>query len=261
MRKSYCFFFFLTLNLLNASYCDSVMSADLGGNVLRREVQNVEAVGACITEDGRGLFCFDADEVLFTYRVNPATGEAELIPLIDDFKDLIRRIESCGHAVVIITYNYAKVIRDKLDQVGIRGTIPEIIACEMTGDLDTAKGALLESYVEGRDAPFDFWVFIDNFLPFVEDVERVAARRRITLFSFVCCGYLEHYPAYVYWYLARLQEEIKDGAEGTDEKEIRIMNSLRKYNISLIRFREDHPTLKVFLRKTLDLRWPYLVYL
>jgi hypothetical protein len=132
----------------------------------------------------------------------------------------------------------------------------------MQGDILTSKGDLLKRHMAATEAPYAFAVFIDNFPPFVRNVQNVAKELGLPLHSYLCTGYIDLYHEYVYHHLSKLQEGL---AEGRDVKalEERIQKSLAKHRIDITRFTEQYPDFESFKRFAVDqaLIWPYLTYL
>ncbi|MCP5322954.1 MAG: hypothetical protein H6492_02995 [Candidatus Paracaedibacteraceae bacterium] len=229
--------------------------------VFREEVEDVSAVRKHITREGAGVFLFDADEVLFTYDVRDG-GKVVRVRLYDDIELLVENIKGRDHEVYIVTYNRETVIRDALKEIGLSDTLFDgIISCEMSGDVKTAKGEKLRKFMEDSKKRYDFAVFIDNFPPFVENIEEVAREMELRLYSFIATGYLEkYYYRYVYDYLKKLQADLSESKD-VGEKLTRINKSLIKYRIDINQFIETFPKLKPFKTHVKGLIWPYLVYL
>lgn len=255
---------------LNGSDVSSLMSGGSGSAegvgsstsiVVREEVEDVGAVRKHITRAGNGIFLFDADEVLFTYDVRDG-GKVARVRLYDDIELLIQDIREQGHDIYIVTYNRATVILDALKEIALADTLFNgIISCEMSGAIKTAKGDKLRKFMSDSEKRYDFAVFIDNFPPFVENIEEVARQIGLRLYSFIAVGYLEkYYYRYVYDYLKKLQADLSAGRDA-GEKLTRIKESLVKYRIDIHRFIETFPKLKPFKVHVKGLIWPYLVYL
>ena len=226
------------------------------------EVPNVSAIVVHAEESKKGVFMLDADETLFT----TIAGEEgpTLVRLYDKLEELLGIIRGAGHEVYILTYNKADEIRMKLSKVGLlEKYFNGILSCEMTGDLMTAKGDLLRRHVAATETPYNFVVFIDNFPPFVADVQAVAKELKLPLHSYLCTGYIGLYHEYVYYHLSKLQQEgVAKKTDVTMHVE-RIAKSLAKYRIDISRFSEQYPTYESFKQFADEqkLIWPYLTYL
>jgi hypothetical protein len=229
------------------------------------EVHNISAISAHITKSEKGVFMLDADETLFTTTV--VEGAPKLVRLYDDLEGLLAPIRKAGHKVFILTFNTEEEILRKLSVVGFDVTaIDGILACGMKGDLMTAKGDLLKRHVEmmetETETPYAFAVFIDNFPPFVRNVQNVAKELGLPLHSYLCTGYIDLYHGYVYYHLSKLQKDLAEDSDVAAPVE-RIQKSLAKYRIDIARFTEQYPTFESFKRFAVDqaLIWPYLTYL
>lgn len=259
-----CLFLLFTSNI-QASESALRVSASAASDtsddaVIREEVRDIAAIEQHITREGKGVFLFDADEVLFTFAVSEDGTAAKLVRLYPTLEALIRNIKSREHQAFIITYNHKTAIQKKLSEIDLDAALFDgIIACEMEGDVKTAKGELFRKHLTESEVGFDFAVFIDNFVPFVDDIERVAREIKIPLFSFVFTGYLDFYRKYVYYYLKTLHIDCKDGKDVAD-KLAPINKSLVKYGINISTFLEDFSDFDAFSRVTADLTWPYLIY-
>lgn len=225
------------------------------------EVQNISAIAAHAPESKKGVFLIDADEVLFTTCV--VDESPTLVRLHDDLEGVFAAVRSRGHSVYILTYNKAEEIRMKLSKVGLaEGFFDGILSCEMTGDVMTAKGDLLRQHITTSTHPYDFAVFIDNFPPFVQNVQNVAKELGLPLHSYLCTGYIPLYHEYVYHHLNKLQNGL---AEGGDVKALidRITKSLAKHRFDVASFSSAFPTLTSFIdwAQKNELIWPYLTYL
>lgn len=269
----FLFFFFLPYSVfpLNGSDMSVLFSEESeraeaecktsASMVVREEVEDISAVKKHIRRPGDGVFWFDADEVLFTYDVRDG-GKVVRVRLYDDIERLIHSIRERGHEVYIVTYNRATVILDALKEIALSEALFNgIISCEMSGDVKTAKGEKLRKFMSDSEKRYDFAVFIDNFPPFVENIEELAQQIGLRLYSFVATGYLEkYYYRYVYDYLKNLQADLSAGRD-VGEKLTRIKGSLSKFRINISRFIETFPKLKPFKAHVKGLIWPYLVYL
>lgn len=260
------FFLFICSFLL----IQDVRSAQLGhvpinasramSEVTRKEVSDISAIGEHASNEGKIAFFVDADEVLFTSTVT--AGEVSLVRLYQDLEGLFSVIRQKGHLVYIMTYNTAAEIRRKLKAVNL----PElyfngILSCEMQGDLMTAKGDLLRRFVK-QSGEVQTAVFIDNFPPFVENVENVARELGITLYSYLATGYIPTYHNYVYHCLCTIDGELGAGKD-VSSKLNRIQKSLEKYELDLSKFKQKFPTFEKFKAwaNQVGLIWPYLTYL
>lgn len=245
----------------SAAQFDAENAVTLNFNIHRQEVVDISAIRDHVTTPGKKMFFIDADEVLFTSAVSE-DGTVSLVPLYPDLGGLLSEIRRNGHKAYIMTYNKAEEISRKLIAVGLSDSYFDgILSCEMQGDLMTAKGDLLKSFVE-RNGPVPVAVFIDNFPPFVKNVEQVASELGIKLYSYLCTGYIDLYHAYVYHYLQEIADELKNGKD-VSEKTKRIQGSLEKYEIDLSSFKETYPTYESFKAWADEkkLIWPYLTYL
>ncbi len=225
------------------------------------EVHNISAIAAHAAESKKGVFLIDADEVLFTTTV--VEGAPTLVRLHDDLEGLFSAIRKTGHSVYILTYNKAEEIRMKLSKVKLSETLFDgILSCEMTGDLMTAKGDLLRRHVAASTNSYDFAVFIDNFLPFVLNVQTVAKELNLPLHSYLCTGYIPLYHEYVYYHLRKLQEDLAVGRDVTALVD-RITKSLAKHRIDIATFLTAYPDAASFIKWAQEnkLIWPYLTYL
>lgn len=225
---------------------------------IRKEVQDVSAINEYATRTGRGVFFLDADEVLFTTAYEETLDVVHTVRLYPDLEKLIGGIKERGHVVVIMTYNFATAIRQKLKEIGLDVTLfDRILSCEMEGDVMTSKGRLLKGFI--AENPFDFGVFIDNFPPFVEDVERVARECALQLYSFICTGYIEMYYRYVYYRLSQLCADIVAGND-VSRKISEISDGIERYKIDISSFKRKYPTFTSFRERIKGLIWPYLTY-
>lgn len=230
-------------------------------SIYRQEVKDISALQTHAESSDPKVFFVDADEVLFTSEVNES-GKVSYVRLYAHLETLLSQIRQNGHRVYIMTYNKAEEIRRKLAAVELaENYFDGILSCEMQGNVMTAKGELLKKFVE-QNAPVPVAVFIDNFPPFVENVEQVASDLGITLYSYLSTGYIDIYHAYVYHYLQEIQSGLKEGKDVT-EKINRIQKSLEKYKIDLSSFKETFPTYENFKAWAdgTKLIWPYLTYL
>jgi hypothetical protein len=185
------------------------------------------------------------------------------VRLHDDLEGLFSAIRKTGHSVYILTYNKAEEIRMKLSKVKLAETFFDgILSCEMEGDIMTAKGDLLRRHVAASTNPYDFAVFIDNFPPFVRNVQTVAQEIGLPLHAYLCTGYIPLYHEYVYYHLRKLQEDSSEGCEKNHDM-TRIIKRLAKYRIEITRFLEQYPDFESFKRFATEkaLIWPYLTYL
>lgn len=237
-----------------------MFTAQARDSVSRVDVESIKALERFSETDKKGIFFIDADEVLFTWKVDEKLEGASVVRLYDRLEELFSNLRAKGHKVYIMTYNYQHVIEEKLKDVNLPVDVFDgIIACNMTGDLYTAKGVLFKEFLQ--DKAYDFTVFIDNFPLFLEDIENVARENNIKLYSFLCTGYKEYYHAYVYFHLKSLQEKLQHNHGDAAKLLDRIEPSLKRYNINVMRFSEDFPSVDTLKEKTPDLIWPYLVYL
>jgi predicted phosphatase len=229
--------------------------------VNRKNVQDISAIKIHAHSTEKIAFFIDADEVLFTTTI--VNGVPTLVRLYDDLEGVFSEIRKRGHQVFILTYNKAEEIRRKLLVVKLdESYFDGILSCEMQGDILTSKGSLLRKFVKESKTKFGSFVFIDNFPPFVTDVEKVAQELNLKLHSYVCTGYIDLYHKYVYYHLRKLQEGVANG-KGYCHELTRIQKSLAKYRIDISRFSEQYPTYESFKRFAVDqaLIWPYLTYL
>lgn len=226
------------------------------------EVHNISAIAAHAPESKKGVFLIDADEVLFTTTV--ADGAPILVRLHDDLEGLFSAIRHTGHSVYILTYNKAAEIRMKLSKVGLDETFFDgILSCEMTGDVMTAKGDLLRRHVAESSKTYDFAVFIDNFPPFVRNVQTVAQELGLPLHAYLCTGYIPLYHGYVYHHLSKLQKDLAQESDTATALVERIAKSLAKHRIDLDTFLTAYPDAESFIKwaQENELIWPYLTYL
>lgn len=256
---------FLYLFLLFSISCsDAVLdAAALAGDresssCIRKEVHDVSAIREHATREGRGVFFLDADDVLFTNKYDEGLEAVCTVRLYPNLEDLIREIKAEGHRVVIMTYNFADTIRKKLQEIDLEESLFDgILSCEMKGDIMTAKGHLLRNFI--TDNHFDFGVFIDNFPPFVEDVERMAKELAFQLYSFVSTGYIELYYRYVYYRLSTLYDKRRAGDDVSEEIS-QIAEGLAMHHIDITSFKAFYPTAESFQEGVRGLIWPYLTY-
>lgn len=228
---------------------------------IRNEVKDISALHPIAENKDPMVFFVDADEVLFTSAVDE-NGNVSYVRLYDQLEGLLSQIRQNGHRVFIMTYNTADEIRRKLAAVKLEENYFDgILSCEMKGDVMTAKGDLLKRFVNDNQ-PVQNAVFIDNFPPFVENVEKVAVELGIRLYSFLSTGYIDIYHAYVYHYLQEMQVGLKEGKD-VSEKVTRIQKSLDKHKIDIHAFKERFPNYSDFKAwaESVKLIWPYLTYL
>lgn len=226
------------------------------------EVSDISAILSHAKTTGRGVFLIDADEVIFTSSANP-DGSVSLVRLYSELEALFFAIRNNGHKVYILTYNKAAEIRRKLAKVGLNESCFDgILACEMRGNVLTSKGDLLRKHLAALSLPYDFAVFIDNFPPFVRNVQAVGKEFGLPLHSYLCTGYIPLYHQFVYSHLSSLCRTSIKTSEKTIEL-IRIQKSLLKYGIDITKFLEQYPDFESFRKFAVDqaLIWPYLVYL
>lgn len=226
----------------------------------RKEVNSISELSQFINTPEKGIFFIDADEVLFTWKVDRNTKKVSIIRLYDDLEGLLKQLRCKGHKLYIMTYNHAHVITEKLNAINLSVDMFDgVLACNMKGDLYTSKGKLFKDALKNQ--AYDFTVFIDNFPVFVEDVERVAAENKVKLYSFVCTGYKAYYHAFVHQHLANLQKKLQKNKKEASGLLHRIQASLKRYAIDIYTFSETYPDVSTLEEKTQDLIWPYLVYL
>lgn len=225
------------------------------------EVHNISFITKHAETSQRGVFMLDADETLFTTAV--VEGVPTLVRLHKDLEGVLASIKRAGHDVYVLTYNTEEEVLRKLITVQLDAkAFDGILACGMKGDLMTAKGELLRRHVSTSKTRYDFAVFIDNFPPFVKNVQSVALELGLRLHSYLCTGYIDLYHPYVYHHLSKLQKDSAKGGEVSHEL-TRITKSLVKYGIEIARFTEQYPTYESF-KEFADregLIWPYLTYL
>lgn len=239
---------------------NSVAVAEPSQGVIRSHVESIKALEKFINFPGKGIFFIDADEVLFTWKVDKPNSKPKIIRLYDKLEKLLLNLRKCGHKVYIMTYNHKHVIESKLKLINLsKKSFNGIVACNMKGDLYKAKGVLFKKFLQGKT--YDFTVFIDNFPLFVKDIEGVARANNIKLYSFLCTGYKKYYHAYVHYHLRSLQEKLRNSTKDSAVLLNRIQSSLRRYKINVRTFSEDFPDVETFKQHTADLIWPYLVYL
>ncbi len=239
-----------------------VIFTNVNASVTRKETPNLFDIKEILsTQKGKGLFLFDADEVLFTSRVNEEDETVSLVRLYEDLEGILSDIRKKGHSVVIITYNYRATLEARLKAISLDiSYFDHILSAEMTGDLYTTKGRILKDYLATSGKSYNFAMFIDNFPPFVRNIEQVCQELNLPVFSFIYTGYLSVYKRYVYTYLKNLQAEIQSGKD-VGNRLSRIQKSLKRYNIDILEFKEAYPTYDAFLQRIEDLIWPYLTYL
>lgn len=228
----------------------------------RKNVLDISAIKRHAQDSENVVFLIDADEVLFTQKIND-DGSNSLVRLYDDLEGIFSEIRKQGHKLFILTYNKAAEIRRKLLAVKLdEKYFDGILSCEMQGDILTSKGDLLRKLVGESKTKFDSFVFIDNFPPFVKDVENVAKEMNLKLHSYLCTGYIDLYHEYVYHHLSKLQKDSSENREKNNEL-TRIMKSLAKYHIEISRFLEQYPDFESFKQFATEkkLIWPYLTYL
>lgn len=230
--------------------------------VNRKNVLDISAIKIHAESIEKIAFFIDADEVLFTTSI--VNGIPTLVRLYDDLEGVFSEIRKQGHQIYILTYNKAAEIRRKLVAVKLdEKYFDGILSCEMQGDILTSKGTLLRKFVKETNNKFGSFVFIDNFPPFVEDVEKVAQELDLNLYSYLSTGYIDLYHEYVYHHLRKLQEGVGKGDATVTALVERIHKSLAKHGIEIARFKEQYPTyesFKAFADKE-ALIWPYLTYL
>lgn len=240
---------------------DTEAQAKSKSSIIRAEVKDISALQTHAESTDSKVFFIDADEVLFTSAVDKS-GKVSYVRLYDHLETLLSQMRQNGHRVFIMTYNTADEIRRKLAAVGLaENYFDGILSCEMQGDVMTAKGDLLKRFVE-QNGPVPVAVFIDNFPPFVKNVEQVASELGITLYSYLSTGYIDFYHAYVYHHLQEIQAGLKEGKDVTAKVD-RIQESLKKYKIDLSSFKDAFPTYESFKAWADEnkLIWPYLTYL
>lgn len=227
--------------------------------ITTKEISNLMELSEYANREGRGLFLFDADEVLFTQEYDEASDKVCTVRLYSDLEGLIEGIKSRGHAVVIITYNFESAVKDGLKKIGLdEGLFDQILACELKGDAMTAKGRLLKTFIAESGDSFKFGVFVDNFPPFVENVKQAARECGFELYAFIFTGYLNKYYCYVYHRLSKLCEDQLADKEGVEGRVAHIAEGLSKYNIKIESFKRDYSDINAFQESVKGLIWPYL---
>jgi hypothetical protein len=271
MKHLFSFFIFI---FSIVGYIQDVHSSQIDQNhhrvsateskVKREVVKDISSLQPHAESNDRKIFFLDADEVLFTSAVDE-NGKVSYVRLYNDLEKLLSMMRHNGHQVFIMTYNKAEEIKRKLAAVNLEESyFNGILSCEMQGDIMTAKGDLLQKFVNNNTTPVSTAVFIDNFPPFVENVETVADKLGITLYSYLSIGYIDIYHRYVYHYLNELQSGLgADKNEAVTEKVKRIQKSLSKYEIDIHNFKSQFSTFEQFKAwaEETKLIWPYLTYL
>jgi hypothetical protein len=271
MKHLFSFFIFI---FSIVAYIQDVHSSQLDQNlsrvsaseskVKREVVMDISSLQPHAESKDQKFFFLDADEVLFTSAVDES-GKVAYVRLYNDLEKLLSIMRQNNHQVFIMTYNKAEEIKRKLAAVNLEESyFNGILSCEMQGDILTAKGDLLQKFVNNNTTAVSTAVFIDNFPPFVKNVETVADKLGITLYSYLSIGYIDIYHRYVYHYLNELQSGLSaDKKEAVTEKVKRIEKSLNKYEIDIHNFKAQFSTFdqfKVWADKV-ELIWPYLTYL
>ncbi|GEM_PF-2398956 len=265
--KNVCFIISIFIGAICFSFQLEAQNTDPKGNFTKTkaewiDVSDISAILSHAKTPGHGVFLIDADEVLFTSSVNP-DGSISLVRLYSELETLFSAIQNKGHKVYILTYNKADEIRHKLSKVGLdESYFDGILACEMKGDVLTSKGDLLRKHLAALSFSYDFAVFIDNFPPFVRNVQEVAKEFGLPLHSYLCTGYIPFYHQFVYNHLTKLSQSSFGSSDETIELK-RIKKSLLKYGIDIATFLKQYPNFNSFKKFAVDqaLIWPYLVYL